>query len=324
MLTPLLRVLLGGACLVVIIAGLKATAPVLNIFMLAIVISQSLAPLTEFLMKRKVPPVWAALISVVLVLVIGVIVIGLLGTSLARLTATLPQYESGLLALRDQAFALLEKVGLQARDVLSIEALSPNRIIGLATLFARSLVGVLGHSLFILLLVAFMLIDLALLRLPGSEQVQGLRLDHIDGLFDPADIRSYVRITGLNGLIAAGANLVVLEALRIPFSITWAALSFFLSFVPVVGFALALIPPALVAMLEFGPGRAALLLAGYVAVNFVTDNIIKPRFMKEGFELSFIDMFFSLLFWGFVFGPVGTILAIPLTLTVNKLRQRFS
>ncbi len=323
MLTPLLRVLLGGACLVVIIAGLKATAPVLNIFMLAIVISQSLAPLTEFLMKRKVPPVWAALISVVLVLVIGVVIIGLLGTSLARLTATLPQYESGLLALRDQAFALLEKVGLQARDVLSIEALSPNRIIGLATLFARSLVGVLGHSLFILLLVAFMLIDLALLRLPGSEQVQGLRWMREAEVFG-ADIRSYVRITGLNGLIAAGANLVVLEALRIPFSITWAALSFFLSFVPVVGFALALIPPALVAMLEFGPGRAALLLAGYVAVNFVTDNIIKPRFMKEGFELSFIDMFFSLLFWGFVFGPVGTILAIPLTLTVNKLRQRFS
>lgn len=323
MLTPLLRVLLGGACLVVIIAGLRAAAPVLNIFMLAIVISQSLAPLTDFLMKRKVPPVWAALISVVLVLILGVVVIGLLGTSLARLTATLPQYESGLLALRDQAFATLEKVGIQARDVLSIEALSPNRIIGLATLFARSLVGVLGHSLFILLLVAFMLMDLAMLRLPGSDKIRGLRTMREAEAFG-TDIRNYVRITGLAGLIAAAANLVVLEALRIPFAITWAALSFFLSFVPVVGFALALIPPALVATLEFGVGRAALLAVGYLAINFVTDNIIKPRFMKEGFELSFIDVFFSLLFWGFVFGPVGTILAIPLTLTVSKLRQRFS
>ncbi len=306
----------------VIIAGLKAAAPVLNIFMLAIVISQSLAPLTDFLMKRKMPPVWAALISVVLVLIVGVIIIGLLGTSLARLTATLPQYESGLLALRDEAFRGLEKLGIQARDVLSIEALSPNRVIGLASLFARSLVGVFGHSLFILLLVAFMLIDLAVLRLPGSDTVQGLRWMREAEAFG-SDIRNYVRITGLTGLIAAVANLVVLESLRIPVAITWAARSFFLSFVPVVGFALALIPPALVAILEFGTGRALLLAAGYIAINFVTDNIIKPRFMKAGFELSFIDVFFSLLFWGFVFGPVGTILAIPLTLTVNKLRQRF-
>ena len=107
-------------------------------------------------------------------------------------------------------------------------------------------------------------------------------------------------------------------------ALVWAVLAFVMNFVPSIGMVLSLIPPVLLTLLESGWQRAVLILAGFLFLNFVIDNIIKPRFMKEGFELSFIDMFFSLLFWGFVFGPVGTILAIPLTLTVNKLRQRFS
>jgi predicted PurR-regulated permease PerM len=67
-----------------------------------------------------------------------------------------------------------------------------------------------------------------------------------------------------------------------------------------------------------------MVMAGYLIINFVVDNIIKPRFMQEGFEISILEVFFSLLFWGWVLGPVGTILAVPLTLTVRRLRERFS
>lgn len=321
--TPQLRVLLAGACLVVIISGLRAAAPVLNVFLLALVIAQSLSPLADILAKRGVKPVWAALISVVLVLVVGVTLIGLLGTSLSRLVAQLPHYEAGLVGLRDSGIAFLQRFNIDAGQVLSSDVLSPGRIMALATTFVQGLAGTMGHALLVLLLVAFMMIDLALLRGARDGHHPGLRwmreAEHFGG-----DIRSYVRITGIVGLIAAAANLVVLEVLRVDFAITWAVFSFFLSFVPVVGFAMALLPPACIALLEHGPARAMMVVGGYLIINFVVDNIIKPRFMQEGFEISILEVFFSLLFWGWVLGPVGTILAVPLTLTVRRLRERFS
>lgn len=321
--TPQLRALLGAACIVVIVFGLRAAAPVLNAFLLALVIAQSLSPLAEILTRRGVKPVWAAVISVVLVLVAGVTIIGLLGTSLSRLVTELPNYERGLFALRDRSLELLARFNIDAKQVITSDVLNPGRMVALATGLVQRVAGTLGHALLILLLVAFMLIDLALLKGSTADHHPGLRWMREAEAYG-SDVRSYVRITGIAGLIAAGANLVVLEVLRVDFAITWAVLSFFLSFVPVVGFAMALLPPACIALLEFGLGRALLVVAGYVIINFVVDNIIKPRFMQEGFEISILEVFFSLLFWGWVLGPVGTILAVPLTLTVRRLRERFS
>jgi predicted PurR-regulated permease PerM len=322
-LTPQLRILLGAASVVVIIFGLRAAAPVLNAFLLALVIAQSLSPLAEILTRRGVKPVWAAVISVVLVLIVGVTLIGLLGNSLSRLVAELPNYERGLVGLREQVVETLARFNIDTQQVLRSDVLSPGRIVALATAFVQRLAGTLGHALLVLLLVAFMLIDLALLKGSTENHHPGLRWMREAERYG-SDIRSYVRITGIAGLIAAAANLVVLEVLRVDFAITWAVLSFFLSFVPVVGFAMALLPPACIALLEFGVGRALMVAAGYLIINFVVDNIIKPRFMQEGFEISILEVFFSLLFWGWVLGPVGTILAVPLTLTVRRLRERFS
>lgn len=321
--TPQLRALLGGACLVVIIFGLREAAPVLNAFLLALVIAQSLSPLSDLLIRRGVRPVWAALISVVLVLFAGITLIGLLGTSVTRLVAELPNYEQGLVALRDRAVELAARFDIDVRQVAAADVLSPGRMVAFATRFAQGLAGALGHSLLILLLVAFMLIDLALLRGSADDKDPGLRWMREAERFG-GDIRSYVRITGIAGLIAAAANLVVLELLRVDFAITWAALSFFLSFVPVVGFIMALLPPACIALLEHGLGRALMVAGGYLLINFVVDNIIKPRFMQHGFRISILEVFFSLLFWGWVLGPVGTVLAVPLTLTVRRFRERFA
>jgi len=83
------------------------------------------------------------------------------------------------------------------------------------------------------------------------------------------------------------------------------------------------VPPALIALLEFGWDRALMVVVGYVLISFINDNIIRPRLIKHGFEMNFVEMFFSLLFWGWVFGPVGTILAVPLTLIVRQLVARY-
>lgn len=305
------------------VLGLRAAAPVLNVFMLAIVIAQTLAPFTQWLLKKKVPAVWAAVISVLLVIVAGSIVTTLLAGSAARLAAVLPSYENGMLALKDQVIAWLASHGIKAGEVFEASALDPRRLIALVTAFATGMAAIVAKSVLIVLLVAFMLLDVATLSTPGAPQARSLFWMKEASTFG-GDIREYVRLTAFAALLTASGNFVALLFFKVPLPFTWAVLSFFLTFIPVVGFMFGMILPALVALIELGTGAMVGVIIAYIVVNFIVDNIIKPHFIKQGFSLSFIEVFFSLLFWGWVFGPVGTILAIPLTLTVMKLRGRLS
>lgn len=315
--TPLLRLLMGAAAVMVIVFGLRALAPVLTVFMVAIVVAETLAPVMQGLMRRGLSGAVASVLTLAITVVCGVVLIGLLINSLTRLVQTLPQYQQQLTALSADITGLLERAHVDTTHLRTLDILDPNRLLGTATSLASGVILTLGRGIFVLLLVAFMLIDLAVRdsRKPG---VPGLRwVQQTEGF--GGEIRSYMRLTALMAFIGAAANLVLLEILRVDYAITWAVMAFFVSFIPVVGFVLAMVPPALIALLQFGWERALLVIAGYVLISFVNDNIIRPRLIRHGFEINFVEMFFSLLFWGWVFGPVGTILAIPLTLVVRQV-----
>ncbi len=115
------------------------------------------------------------------------------------------------------------------------------------------------------------------------------------------------------------ANVLLLTILGVDFPITWGVLFFFLNFIPTLGFLLALIPPVIVAFIESGWKIALVVIIGYWVFNFVGDNIIKPRFMKRGLNISFLMIILSLIFWGWVLGSAGVVLAVPLTLAIKNL-----
>ena len=319
--TPLLRLLVGAAAVVVIVIGLRALASVLTVFMVALVVAESLAPVMQWLMRRGLSGAVSAILTLALTVVCGVVLIALLINSLTQLVQTLPQYEQRLASIGASVTALLTRAHVDTSHLSTLGFLDPGRLIGPATSLASDVILTLGRAIFVLLLVAFMLIDFAVRdsRTPGLPGLRWMRQTDAFG----GEIRSYMRLAALMAFIGAVANLLLLEALRIDFAFTWAVLAFFVSFIPVVGFVLAMVPPALIALLEFGWDRALMVIAGYVIISFVNDNIIKPRLVKHGFEMNFIEMFFSLLFWGWVFGPVGTILAVPLTLVVRQLLDRY-
>jgi len=315
--TPLLRLLVGAAAVMVIVFGLRALAPVLTVFMVAIVVAETLAPVMQRLMRRGLSSALSAVLTLAITVVCAVVLIGLLINSLTGLVQTLPQYQPQLTALTDDITTLLTRAGVDTSHLRTLRILDPDRLLGTATSVASGFILTLGRGIFVLLLVAFMLIDLAVRdsRKPG---LPGLRwVQQTEGF--GGEIRSYMRLTALMALIGAGANLVLLEVLRVDYAITWAVMAFFVSFIPVVGFVLAMVPPAVIALLQFGGDRALMVVVGYVLISFINDNIIRPRLIKHGFEINFVEMFFSLLFWGWVFGPVGTILAIPLTLVVRQV-----
>jgi predicted PurR-regulated permease PerM len=117
----------------------------------------------------------------------------------------------------------------------------------------------------------------------------------------------------------AAAVWLILVLMGVDLPLLWAAVALVLSFVPGIGFILSMIPPVALALLEFGPVRAGILVLLLIVLNSVVDNVIKPRFMQEGFDMGPFVLFAAILFWAYVLGPTGALLAVPLTTAVRRL-----
>jgi AI-2 transport protein TqsA len=129
-------------------------------------------------------------------------------------------------------------------------------------------------------------------------------------------VRRFVALTGLMGAGQAVANLLVMLAVGTDFPLVWAVLFFLLNFVP-FGFILGMIPPLVVTLLEHGPARAGILLGVTFAINAVSDNVVKPKVMGQSLGLSPLVIVLSLMAWSLILGPIGAILAVPLTIALT-------
>jgi predicted PurR-regulated permease PerM len=316
--SAVLRILLAGACFVIIVAGLKLAAPIVNLFLLGLLIAQSLSNLPVWLMKKGLKPGASVAVSILVVLVGGLLLVGLFSISTARLADQLPTYQARLTALRDSAMAFLSGRGVDVSQVAAFQPLDPNRALATARAFLGGLASALGTSILIILIAAVVLYEITHARVQGQRGEQpatlAARFDEVTG-----ESRQYIALTGLAGLIQAVANLVILYVAGVDAPITWVVLFFFLNFIPGVGFAIALVPPALLALLESGWQSALIVVLGWWFVNLIGDNVIKPRFFVKGLDISFTTIVFAVVFWSFVLGPAGAILAVPIALSLKRV-----
>ncbi len=103
----------------------------------------------------------------------------------------------------------------------------------------------------------------------------------------------------------------------VDYPLLWAVLAFVLNYIPTIGSIIALIPPFLLAMVQLGFIDSIIVLAGYLTINTIMGNILEPKFMGKGLGLSTLVVFLSLVFWGWVLGPIGMLLSVPLTITIK-------
>lgn len=323
-LPQLLRLLIAGACLVVIVAGIKAVAPILTTFLLALFLALILSPLMLFLVRRGASAGLAVALTLLIVFVGGAAVITLVGISVTQLSHRLPAYGEQLAVLRDQFFVLLQRIGVDTSTINSFDLLDPTALLGPAAALAGRLLADLGHGFFVLLITALLLIEVGVLfrKLERADHSQRTLLVRFGEM--SADVQKYIGITALGCLIGSVLYAILLEVMGIPYVITWVVLYFLLGFIPAIGGVISIIPVFLVTVLEYGIQRAAVLVLIFIVLNFLLGDVLKPRFMQKGFELSIVAIFFSLVFWDWLLGPVGMLLAVPLTVTLRKLLQEFS
>jgi predicted PurR-regulated permease PerM len=313
-----LRLVVAGACFVIIVGGLKLAAPIVSVVLLGLLVAQSLSNVPIWLMKKGLKPGLSVLVSILLVLVGGLLLVGLFSISTARLADNLPAYQTRLAALRDNVMVFLGGRGIDVSQIGAFQPLDPNRLLAAARVFLGGLASALGTSVLIILIAAVVLYEITEVRVQRQRGEQpatlAARFDEFTG-----ESRQYIALTGLAGLIQAVFNLVILYVAGVDAPITWAVLFFFLNFIPGVGFFIAVVPPAVLALLESGWQSALIVVLGWWFVNLIGDNVIKPRFFVKGLDISFTNIVFSVVFWSFVLGPAGAILALPIALSLRRV-----
>jgi predicted PurR-regulated permease PerM len=225
----------------------------------------------------------------------------------------LPDYQERAQALQRGLADILVSRGIHPERVFSLELVDPNRLLGLAAGFLSGLGKVLSQALLLILIVAFFLAERGISNHtfhPGGTMARVAR-----------DVRQYLVITALTGLGFAVVVYVLMLAVGTDLALVWAVLAFIMNYIPNVGIILAVIPPVILTLLELGWERAVVVLAGFLVLNFVVDNLIKPRFMQSGLDVPPLVGLLSLVIWAYLLGPIGAILALPLTIAVRRVLQ---
>jgi len=309
-----LPMIVGVAAVVVVLAGVHGASDLISQFLMAFVITVAVAPVQGWLIRRGLGPIWAFLITVVAtVLGIG-LVITVLSSSINQFIQDLPQYKDEFADLQQQISETLTSLGISASAVESSPVNTNDLAAGVAEA-ASWLVSAFANFGFMLGLAAFMLFEAT--AMPAKIKAIALPASHESLSRFVIDVRSYVTVTTWVNLLVGVVDTVLLLIMGVPYAVLWGALAFLFGFIPSIGFLLSLVGPALMALLVSGPQAAAIVIVAFIVINGGIQNIILPRRMGEGTDLSPAVVFGSLLFWGFILGPVGAILSVPMTMIVR-------
>ncbi|MFJ4232905.1 AI-2E family transporter [Cellulosimicrobium cellulans] len=319
-LPPSTRTLLALAAGVVVLAGVHTAREVLAPILLAAVIVIICHPV-RFPLERRGWPRWAATTAVVVVayLILAVLVAMLVFAGF-RFADLVREYLPALVRSVEDVVDQLSAVGIDA-DVAEAATswLEPARVLSLAGNVSGMALGIATAFFFVLAYAIFMAADAA--RYSTATTVFGAeRAATIDRATRfSGGVRRYFVVNASFGAVVAIVDGVALWLLSVPAPTVWAILAFVTNFVPNIGFVLGLVPPAIMAFVVGGWQLALAVVAVYCVVNVVLQVLVQPKFVADAVNLSLTLSFVSVVFWTFVIGPLGAILAIPLTLLVRAL-----
>lgn len=311
------RVLIGLAAFIVVVAGLRAAQDMIVPFLLSVFIAIISAPMLTGLQRRGLPT-WLALLAAILaVLAMMLIIAAVVGGALDGFTQALPAYQEKLSLQMDRLVSWLGAKGIGISRSTFQEYLNPGSAMALASKLLKGLGGVLTNTFLILLTVIFILLEVSTFsgKLRVALGSPDSSLEHFRLMLD--NVKRYMSIktmtSALTGFIIAGLLLL----LGVDFAVLWGFLAFLFNFIPNIGSFIAAVPAVLIALLQLGPTSALVVVLAYLVVNTGVGSMLEPRLMGNRLGLSPLVVFISLVFWGWVLGPVGMFLSVPLTIAVQ-------
>ena len=311
------QVLLIIAAFVVVVAGMSAAKTIIVPFLLAAFISVISSPPLFWLKERKVPTAIALLIVMFVILFFLLLIGALVASSVNDFSTKLPLYQARLEEQTNAVLNWLVRIHVDVNRLELDKIFNAAAVMQFVAMLLNQLVGMLTNGVLILLTVIFMLLEAssiptklnAIFRKPEASLK---RIKYFIGT-----VNRYMAIQTVISLATGACVAIFLTIMGVDYAILWGVLAFLLNYIPNIGSIMAAVPPILLTIIQVGLGRAVGVAIGYLAINMIIGNVISPRLMGRGLGLSTLVVFLSLIFWGWILGPVGMLLSVPLTMTVK-------
>jgi AI-2 transport protein TqsA len=315
-----LMILLGLAAATIATLGMKAIAGIIAPTFLALVLVVCVQPLRRWIVGKGLPGWLAALVTILSVYLILITLIVAMAVCVAKLATLAPSYTNQANDVADQVVNWLKNLGVDQSQINEVaQNLDFGKLFGLATTILGSVLSILSDLLFIGLVTLFLAFDnenfLRTLRQAGGD-----RPNVVTALTTFAgSVRTYFIVATIFGLIVAVLDTGALYLLGIPAAVVWGVLAFVTNFIPNIGFIIGLVPPAILGLLQGGWKLAIGVIVIYCVINFILQSVLQPKFQGDALGLTTTLTFLALVFWTFVLGPLGAILALPITMLVKAI-----
>lgn len=315
------RVALIAACVAIVIAGVRSASSIIAPFLLAAFVAGVSLPMLDWLRRLGA----RTAVAIVAVVTLNAAVLSFFGwivlESFTELRHALPSYVNRWQELETATRANLATLGIDPGPGYYASLAQPERLLELATAAALNLTSALSLGLLILLYLVFMLAE----SVAFPDKWRTMFGHESQGIDDAAtvlkQVQRYLVLKTAISLATGTAIGVGAHLLGVDFALLWGFLAFVLNFIPSIGSFIAAVPAVIIALLQFGPGRALGLAAIYLGVNVILGNFADPILVGRQLRLSPIVVLMSLVFWGWTLGITGLFLAVPLTIALRIVMQ---
>ncbi|MCW8930443.1 MAG: AI-2E family transporter [Gammaproteobacteria bacterium] len=307
--------LISFAAIVIILTGIKFAESIISPLLIALFITAISGPAMFWLLNKKVPSGLSVTIIILTITFFGFFISSILSTSLHDFSENIPTYQARLLEITSGITTSLNELGINLQIGEITHLLNMGKFMSVVGSTFNQVLGTLTNIFLILMMVIFLLLELTSFRLKlsliSNEPTKTMaRWANIS-----ETISSYFKIKTLTSLLTAVPIIIVLSIMGIDFPILWGIIAFLLNFVPNIGSIIAAVPVILLALIQFGFIAAGEVIILYLLMNNIIGNFVEPKLMGRSLGLSTLVVFLSLVFWGWLLGPIGMLLSVPLTMT---------
>ena len=305
------------ACVVIILAGIKAASPIVVPFVLSAFLAMICNPAITLMCRFKIPKALAVMLLMLFIVLIGLWLASLVGSSINAFSTQMPVYRAQLIDQFAWVLDKLQSFNINISRDKVLEYFDPGMALSMTTNMLSGVGNVMANLFLIILTIVFMLFEAQ--DMPKKFHLAlddpDMRLKQIDKFLN--SVNQYMMIKTLVSLATGIIVGIGLSIIGVDYALLWAVIAFLFNYIPNIGSIIAAIPAVLLAFIQFGPGAAGATGLLYLGTNMVMGNVIEPKFMGKGLGLSTLVVFLSLIFWGWLLGSVGMLLSVPLTMVVK-------
>ncbi len=314
--------LVMAAATIIVIGGIRFAGPLLIPFVLAAFLAILCLPAVALLTRYRVPTVLSVLI---VVLVLGGVLSGvgaIVGGSINQFTEAVPKYEERVDQMwtsvedwiEELPFEILPFESSRDQSVRPLEMIKPGQLMGFLGTSLKGVLAALQNTFLVILTLVFMLLEATTfptkIRLAFGEGEGDLdRFAVVTG-----QVQRYLAIKTVTSLVTGLLVGMWVGIMGLDFAVVWGLVAFMLNYIPNIGSIVAAVPAVLLAFVQLGVGPGLAVAVGYLVINISMGNLIEPALLGRSLGLSTLVVFLSLIFWGWMWGTVGMLLSVPLTM----------